>query len=366
MGKYKICVYGVCKNEEKFAKRCMDSLKNADLVVFGDTGSTDNTVAILRDCGAKVYEIPVKPWRFDVARNACLEKIPEDIDICVCIDLDEVLEDGWREALESVWEKDTNRANYLYIWKFNPDGSPGVWYYHERIHSRHNYRWIYPTHEVLEYLGEGREKWCLAKDLIFKHYPDTNKSRSFNLSLLELAVNENPNNARNINYLGREYYFMGKWDKAIETLEKYLSLKDATWKEERSFALRYIACCYKEKGELDTAKLYLLKAMSEAPNMREPYVEMARLAYLEKDWNLILIMIKLALEIKENTTNHHNEQFAWNETPYNLASLAYYYTGDYNKSLKYALEALKISPNDERIKNNFNIIKNSVNNEFVI
>ena len=278
MGKYKICVYGVCKNEEKFAKRCMDSLKDADLVVFGDTGSTDNTVAILRDCGAKVYEIPVKPWRFDVARNACLEKIPEDIDICVCIDIDEVLEDGWREALESVWEKDTNRANYLYIWKFNPDGSPGVWYYHERIHSRHNYRWIYPTHEVLEYLGEGREKWCLAKDLIFKHYPDTNKSRSFNLSLLELAVNENPNNARNINYLGREYYFMGKWDKAIETLEKYLSLKDATWKEERSFALRYIACCYKEKGELDTAKLYLLKAISEAPNMREPYVEMARLA----------------------------------------------------------------------------------------
>ena len=71
-------------------------------------------------------------------------------------------------------------------------------------------------------------------------------------------------------------------------------------------------------------------------------------------------------KIKENTTNHHNEQFAWNETPYDLASLAYYYTGDYNKSLKYALEALKISPNDERIKNNFNIIKNSVNNEFVI
>ena len=36
MGKYKICVYGVCKNEEKFAKRCMDSLKDADLVVFDE------------------------------------------------------------------------------------------------------------------------------------------------------------------------------------------------------------------------------------------------------------------------------------------------------------------------------------------
>lgn len=362
MKKYKICVYGVCKNEEKFAKRCMDSLKDADLVVFADTGSTDNTVSILKECGATVYDIPVKPWRFDVARNACLEKIPKDIDICVCIDLDEVLAKGWREALENSWEEDTNRANYLYIWKFNKDGSPAVWYYHERIHSRLNYRWIYPTHEVLEYLGEGEEKRCFAEGLVFKHYPDENKSRSFNLSLLELAVKENPNSSRNIHYLGREYYFLGMWDKAISTLKQYLSLKDSTWKEERSFALRYIACSYKEKGDFDKAKLYLLKAISEAPNMREAYVEMAKIAYLEKDWNMILIMTKLALDIKENLTNHHNEEFAWNETPYDLASLAYYYTGNYKKSLEYTWKALKIAPDNKRLQNNLKIVKDTLDN----
>lgn len=362
MGKYKICVYGVCKNEEKFAKRCMESLKDADLVVFADTGSTDNTVSVLRECGATVYEIPVSPWRFDVARNACLEKIPEDIDICVCIDLDEVLENGWREALENAWEEDTNRATYLYIWKFNDDGSPSVWYYHERIHSRLNYKWIYPTHEVLNYLGEGEEKWCKAEGLTFKHYPDSKKSRSFNLPLLELAVKENPHSVRNIHYLGREYYFAGEWDKGIETLKKYLSLKDATWKEERSFAMRYIACCYKGKGDFDKAKLWLLKAISESPKMREPYVEMARIAYLEEDWNMILVMTNLALGIKENSTNHHNEEFAWNETPYDLASLAYYHIGDYEKSLEYVLEALRLSPNDKRLKENSKIIKNITDN----
>ena len=52
LNKYKICVYGVCKNEEKFVDRFMDSLGDeADLVVIGDTGSTDNTAQKFRDRG---------------------------------------------------------------------------------------------------------------------------------------------------------------------------------------------------------------------------------------------------------------------------------------------------------------------------
>ena len=40
MGTYKVCVYAICKNEEKFADRWMDSMGEADLVVdpHGDIG----------------------------------------------------------------------------------------------------------------------------------------------------------------------------------------------------------------------------------------------------------------------------------------------------------------------------------------
>ncbi len=46
--KYKICVYAICKNEEKFVDRWMDSMSEADTVVVTDTGSADQTVKKLR------------------------------------------------------------------------------------------------------------------------------------------------------------------------------------------------------------------------------------------------------------------------------------------------------------------------------
>src|SRR5574343_159438 len=98
----KICVYAIAKNEEKFVERFMSSMKEADLIIVADTGSTDGTVSKLRDLGAIVHEIKVDPWRFDVARNLALDLIPADVEVCVSVDLDEVFSPGWRSAIEEV------------------------------------------------------------------------------------------------------------------------------------------------------------------------------------------------------------------------------------------------------------------------
>ena len=44
MNKYKICVYAICKNEEKFIERWVNSMKEADKIYVLDTGSTDKSV----------------------------------------------------------------------------------------------------------------------------------------------------------------------------------------------------------------------------------------------------------------------------------------------------------------------------------
>lgn len=69
----KIVVYAICKNEEQFVERWMQSMSEADQVVVLDTGSTDNTVQRLRDRGAAVTRETVRTWRFDAARNRSLE-----------------------------------------------------------------------------------------------------------------------------------------------------------------------------------------------------------------------------------------------------------------------------------------------------
>ena len=88
----KIAVYAISKNEEQFVERFCKSAIDADLILIADTGSTDRTVEEARKYGATVYEIAVKPWRFDKARDTALNLIPGDYDICISLDLDEVLE----------------------------------------------------------------------------------------------------------------------------------------------------------------------------------------------------------------------------------------------------------------------------------
>ena len=114
MNKYKVIVYAISKNEEKFVERWVNSMNEADKIYVLDTGSTDQTVEKLKELGVIVKTKTFNPWRFDVARNFSLDMLPLDTDICVCTDLDEVFEPGWRKKLEEAWKKDTTRAKYNY------------------------------------------------------------------------------------------------------------------------------------------------------------------------------------------------------------------------------------------------------------
>ena len=226
----RVYVYAICKNESKFTRRWMDSMREADGVFVLDTGSEDGTAESLRALGAAVEVEPISPWRFDTARNRSLELVPEDADICICTDLDELLHPGWRALLEAAWTPGTSRAAYRYTWNFNPDGSEGFVFWTEKAHSRHGYKWTHPVHEVLTWIGPGREGGKVyVEGMQLDHRADDTKSRAQYLPLLELSVLEDPEDDRNLHYLGREYYFHGRWQDAITTLERHLTLPNATW-----------------------------------------------------------------------------------------------------------------------------------------
>lgn len=360
MNKYKICVYAICKNEEKFVDRWVDSMQEADKICVLDTGSTDNTVEKLKKRGVDVKVRKIEPWRFDVARNESLEMVPIDYDICVCTDLDEVFESGWRKVLEKLWQQDTTRLRYNYNWSFNNKGNPAVNFYIEKIHTRHNYKWTHPVHEILTYLN-GEEHSITTDEITLNHYPDSSKSRSSYLPLLELSVKENPEDDRNMHYLGREYMFYGKWNKCIDTLIKHLNLKSATWKDERSASMRFIARSYTNLKRYDEAKMWLDKAIKETPYLRDPYVERALLEYRLSNYNEIIYYCNEALKIQNHEKTYINETFSWNNTIYDLLSLAYYYTGDIKSALKNINIAIEMNPTDERLQKNKRIIIEKLN-----
>ena len=354
----KVCVYAICKNEGKFVRRWMDSMREADGVYVLDTGSEDGSPERLRELGAAVVCEKIEPWRFDTARNRSLELVPGDADICICTDLDELLHPGWRRLLENAWKPGTTRAAYRYTWNFNPDGSEGHVFWTEKAHSRFGYKWTHPVHEILTWIGEGREgNKVYVEGMQLDHRADDTKSRAQYLPLLELSVAEDPEDDRNMHYLGREYYFHGRWEDAVITLKRHLTLPRAVWPDERCASMRYMARCLVQLGRRGEALAWLYRAVAEAPHLREPYLEAAKLLYQSEDWDGVCFFTREALKITERVRTYINDSEYWGPLPYDLLSLGLYYTGRYAEAVEAAEKATELAPGDERIAKNLLLMR---------
>lgn len=356
----KICVYAICKNEEKFIERWYESVKEADGIYVLDTGSTDNSVKFLKSLGVVVRQQIISPWRFDIARNKSLEMIPDDYDICICLDLDEVLNKGWSKTIKSLWKDGLTRLRYVYNWSLDKNNQPIISFYGEKIHKRKGFTWVNPVHEILKYKGE--EKYLYTDKVIVNHYPDSKKSRSSYLPLLELAVREDPRNDRNMHYLGREYMYYGKYEEAISTLERHLSLESATWKDERCASMRFIARCYMKLNRPREALMWSNLAIKESPYLRDPYMEKALITYELKKFKETEKLCREALKIKKHPKTYINEVFTTDLNIYDILSVVCFYNGKYRSSLRYVKMALELDKDNERLLSNKKLIEEYINN----
>lgn len=352
----KIAVYAICKNEEKFVERWIKSMSEADAIYVLDTGSNDNTVEKLKQNDVIVKQKIINPWRFDVARNESLQMVDQDVDICVCTDLDEVFNEGWREQVELLWQPDTDSMKYNLNCSFDSDGKPGMSLYIEKIHTRDNFKWTYPIHEVLEFTGQNK-KTVICDTININHYPDQTKSRGQYLPLLEMSVKELPDDDRVWHYLGREYMYYQKWNECIDTLIHHLNLPSAVWKEERCASMRFISRAYIALNRYDEAKMWLEKAILEAPHLREPFAEYGKLEYSLNNYKKATQLLEQSLKIKERSKTYINEPFCFDSTIPDILSVCYYNLNNKQKAYQYVLETIKLEPNNERIQNNKKIIE---------
>lgn len=370
----KICVYAICKNEEKHVWRWLNSARDADYIVLLDTGSTDDTLEMAHrwdvvTCGPLVirgraefepwstleeYDAIVKsggnPWRFDAARQWSMELIPYDTDVCICLDLDEVLCPGWREAIEAAWTTEATTGRYEYVWNFREDGSDGVKFSGEKVHRYARVRWEGPVHEVLNYKGPRVD--VQIPGLRIEHHADDSKSRGSYLPMLELAVREDPDNDRNVHYLGREYYFRGQYDKAAKMLRRHVDLPTATWAEERAASMRYLGRCAEGMDFKETAPYWYQKAAETAPGQREPLVDLAKLRLSEQKWSETVELCEKALRLTERPMSYMSDPYAWGEGPWDLMGVALWYLGKHESARECARKAYELNSGDERLKRN--------------
>lgn len=318
-----IVVYGIAKDEAKFAQRFAESVRDADQVVICDTGSSDATPDILAEHGVTVHEISVSPWRFDLARNMALTHVPAEATICVSMDLDEVALPGWRETIERYWTPETTILRYPFIhsWQDREQTVPKLSVWGFKVHSRHGYIWRYPIHEILERTEPGEVVAVCPKEIL-RHYPDPEKQERWSrLGLHEQWAREYPDNQRAAYLYGRELWFHRRYAEAIAELRRFLSLSapycDPYDDPEgiihfRATACRIIAHCLAALGhDVNEIAVWMIRAVAENPSQREPWIRLAEFWLAVEDYASAYACARRGLAITDRARSLEVEEDCW-------------------------------------------------------
>lgn len=104
----KLSVVIIARNEEASLPRCLESVRWADEIIVGDSGSSDRTVEVARDLGAKVF---CYDWRgFGPAKQGAVDRAEGEW--ILSLDADEEVTRELAMEIRSVLERDDHVAGY--------------------------------------------------------------------------------------------------------------------------------------------------------------------------------------------------------------------------------------------------------------
>ena len=344
----KVAVYTIALNEAAHVERWANSAAEADYRIVADTGSTDDTVERLSRAGVTVHRIAIRPWRFDVSRNAAMALIPADVDVCCTLDMDRFLEPGWRPKLEAAWTPETTALFCRTVYRASvADQTPLRGWPAKNFHHRWGYRFKRPVHEALFFAGEEVTRGC--DDIVICEIQDHSKTtRQQYLPLMELAHKEDPDDAQICFWLGRDYMWSNQHERGIEIMQRYLALPSSTWREERSEAMRCLA-----RMQPENKMVWLDKARMEAPHRREIWLDLAEAYHDQQDWLGLFWACTNGIEKTHRTGSYLDDAHCWGFRLFDLGAITCWRLNVMDRAVEWGQKALDLDRGNQRLQNNF-------------
>jgi glycosyltransferase involved in cell wall biosynthesis/2-polyprenyl-3-methyl-5-hydroxy-6-metoxy-1,4-benzoquinol methylase len=285
----------IVKNDEACLEQCILSFKDfVEEIVIVDTGSTDGTPAIAKKY-ADIFEVYTdcndkdgKINSFADARNRSLLHATKKW--IMWIDSDDILSGG--ENLASIIETaemgeiikhhDAVCFMFPYEYAYNDKNETICIHYRERLFSNKNsFKAVNPVHEVFIPKEGQNVAFDRLDSVIYKHrrqYIDKPAESGRNLRILKKYVEEvGDTDARQLYYLGLEYFNDRQLDKATDCFTKYVDLTG--WDDECCMAcLKMVELC-ELKGDYKEGLKWAFKAIETKESWSEGYFALARIFY---------------------------------------------------------------------------------------
>ena len=245
---------------ESFVEVLRENLKYVDEYTILDTGSTDNTVEIMREVlkgkRGKIYEEPFINFRD--SRNRCLDLAGKRCKFLVMLDDTYIIKNDLRTFLETVRGDQFSSSFSMYI------HSDDVEYGSNRIiKSSSGLRYKYKIHEVIT--PENNVNVIIPKNhgYIFDYRSDYMETRTmerkhYDLKILYEMVDEEPWDSRAYYYLGQTYNLLKNYEAAFKNFLLRVNHEDSGFIQEK------IDACF-EAARL--ANFYLNKSWEECESL---------------------------------------------------------------------------------------------------
>lgn len=359
----KITFTSIVKNEESNIIKCLESIKNfCDYFVVVDTGSTDNTVKVVKDffkennLKGKVVE---EKWQnFAYNRTFALDTARKDFDAeyILMLDADEVLH----------YPSDFDVASFknkLTVDVYDLKTDLDVIYYRPLLINR-NLKCFYKSilHEYLEvpddFVRERANDIWVTSDLSgFRSSQGDDKFKK-DAQTLEKALKTEKDPfliSRYTFYLAQSYRDSGNYIEAIKNYRKRTT--QGFWDEEIFESYYAMAECYKSLNEKPQIVMTTyLQAFEACPTRAESLYSLSLYCRL-KDWfNLSYMYAKMAIQIPYPENGLFVQKWIYDYGIKDELGISAYWTERYKESLDLTNELLdeNLFPEDQlkRIKDN--------------
>jgi glycosyltransferase involved in cell wall biosynthesis len=299
----------IVKNEEKHLPSCLKSIcAVADELIVVDTGSTDESVAIAEQFGAKVYHYP---WQGDFASARNFANKQASSEWILQMDADEELFPEDQHKVREVIHQDQCNGAYLALHNrvsssFG-ESQPSMHYLVRLFKNHEDFYYENPIHEVLRISGE-----VPAVDINLLHHGYNQgtdhllSKRKRNSEILYQQLTENPDKLSTLFYLSMLHIGSQEFDLAqsfaLRALEKLQNAKQ-TQQHLYLMTLNNLALIATEKGEHEDVLKYCRLAIETNENYLDPHYLLGLAHFREGDYDQTKEVYEKYLEIYQRITD---------------------------------------------------------------
>lgn len=272
----------IVRNAQDTLDLALESVRpHVDQLVVVDTGSTDATCEIAAhyaDCLVGIRW----PDSFAVARQHALDLLGTDW--CMWLDADDELIDG-HTLRPLIADAPDEQAMYLLRYETGRDENGAVTheFWRERVFKRGLAHWVGRAHEVL--VPDGSGHYERHEGAFVRHHGHGSATDSLrrNIRLLELDLDEKPEDTRTQFYLGRDLVTVGELDRGRDVLQRYLEA--ATWPDEAYIAGELVAYTYRKQERYTDAYMADLRLLGINALWPQGYFALAEDCYYLQKWD---------------------------------------------------------------------------------